>query len=161
MTAIRTCFTGSTDTRLFGATLHPGQKIFVQHMLSAWHMSDGSYFTAYPRLLDDWTFLGAPGVADVDGDGVPEVISGNGNGGLHAFHADGTEAVGWPKTVGRWLLASPAAGDFNGDGRTDVAVATRQGFVYVFTTNGLASAIDWSSLRGNPANTAVFVEPVA
>jgi hypothetical protein len=72
---------------------------------------------------------------------------------VFAFHADGSEPTGWPKPVDRWVLAAPAAGDFDGDGHIDVAVATRQGWVYVFSTPGDAAVAPWPNLRGNPANT--------
>jgi hypothetical protein len=94
-------------------------------------------------------------VADVDGDGRPETIVGDGNGDVYAFHVDGSEPAGWPKTVDRWVLAAPAAGDFNGDGHTDIAIVTRQGFVYVFSTPGDANVAPWPNLRGDAANTGL------
>jgi hypothetical protein len=144
---------GTTDLRLLNATLHPGQKIDVQHLLSAWTTSNGTPLVAFPRLLGDWTFLTGPVVADVDGDGKPEVIAGDGNGNVFAFHADGTQPDGWPKRVSGWVLGAPAAGDFDGDGHTDVAIVTRQGFLFVFSTPGDAGVQPWPNLRGDPANT--------
>ncbi len=144
---------GSTDTRLAAATLTPGQRIDFDHLLSAWSTAHGGYLRAFPRLLGDWAFLTGPVVGDVDGDGKPEVVVGDGNGNVFAFHADGSQPAGWPKTVARWVLAAPALGDFDGDGHTDVAVATRQGWVYVYATPGDASVAPWPNLRGDPANT--------
>jgi hypothetical protein len=81
-------------------------------------------------------FLTAPALADVSGDGKPEILIGNGAGLVHAFGANGQEPDGWPKFVGQWVQASMAAGDIDGDRKIDVAVATRQGFVFVFRTAG-------------------------
>jgi hypothetical protein len=149
----------STDTRLFGAALHPGEIHPFDHLVSVWHTSTGAYFTDYPRVVDDWMFLTAAILADVDGDGVPEIVIGNGDGWLHAKTADGSEPTGWPKDVGQWLQASVAAGDLDGDGKTDIAVATRQGGLFVFQTAGLPAGLDWPNARGTPGNTGVFVEP--
>jgi hypothetical protein len=149
----------STDLRILNAVLFPGQVHPFDQLVGAWHQNTNKCFTAFPRLTEDWSFIGTPVVADVDGDGVPEVVLGNGLGYVQAFHSDGTEPAGWPKYVGQWALASVAAGDFDGNGRTDIAVVTRQGWAFVFATNGLASAIDWPSFRGDPANTGVFARP--
>jgi hypothetical protein len=143
---------GLTDTRLAQAELRPGQRIDFQHLFTVWNGTNGSQLDAFPRVLTDWMFLTGPIVADVDGDGLPEAIVGDGNGTLFAFHRDGSEPAGWPKHLAGWVLAAPAAGDFNGDGHTDIAVATRQGYLYVFSTPGLASVQPWPNLRGDPAN---------
>jgi FG-GAP-like repeat len=148
--------TGLTDVRLIRAALNDGQYVPVQHMLAAWSTADGSMLPAFPRFADDWMFLTAPVLADVDGDGVPEVIAGNGLGVVHAYRADGSEPAGWPKRIGQWVLASVAAGDVDGDGHTDVVVATRLGRVFVFRTKGLPSAAPWPSMRGGRTNTAAF-----
>ncbi len=144
---------GSTDARFAQASLFPGQRLDFQHLLSGWSTVHGGYLPAFPRLLGDWMFLTGPAAADIDGDGKPETIAGDGNGNVFAFHTDGSEPDGWPKQVAGWVLAAPAAGDFDGDGNTDIAIVTRQGWVYVFSTPGLASVQPWPNLRGNPANT--------
>ncbi len=144
---------GSTDSRLTQASISPGVRTDFQHLLSAWSTAHGGYLPAFPRLLGDWTFLTAPVVADVDGDGEPEVIVGDGNGNVFAFRSDGSEPAGWPKADAGWILAAPAAGDFDGDGHTDIAIVTRQGWVYVYSTAGDASVAPWPNFRGNAANT--------
>ncbi len=147
---------GSTDTALFGAALFSGRRQPFQHLVSAWTTKTGGYLPAFPRLTEDWMFLTGPVLADVDGDGTPEIVIGNGAGYVHAFRLNGSEPAGWPKFVGQWVQASAAAGDLDGDGRIDVAVATRQGFVYVFRTKGRPAGSDWPNMRGTPANTGVF-----
>ncbi len=147
----------SVDTRLFGASIHDGQGIQFQHLLSAWNAETGAYVPAFPRLIEDWTFLTAPVLADVTGDGKPEIVIGNGEGFVHAFRLNGSEPSGWPKYVGQWVQASAAAGDIDGDHDVDVAVVTRSGIVFVFGTEGLKSGIDWGSMRWNKSNTGVFV----
>ncbi|MDP9342115.1 MAG: S8 family serine peptidase [Actinomycetota bacterium] len=148
--------TGSTDTRLFGAAVYAGKRQEFQHLVSAWSTRTGAYLTAFPRVVEDWMFLTASVLADVDGDGKPEILIGNGAGDVHAFRTNGSEPHGWPKFVGQWVQASVAAGDLDGNGRIDVAVVTRQGSVFVFRTNGRPTGSDWPNMRGTPANTGAF-----
>jgi hypothetical protein len=147
---------GSTDTNIGPATLFSGRRQEFQHLVSAWTTKGGRYLPAFPRVTEDWMFLTAPALADVDGDGSPEIVIGNGDGYVHAFRRNGSEPRGWPKFVGQWVQASAAAGDLDGNGRIDVAVATRQGFLFVFLTPGTPGGSDWPNLRGTPGNTGVF-----
>ncbi len=97
----------------------------------------------------------SPTVADIDGDGKPEVLVGAGSlfvpnqpGGLVVF--DNAGNVKWtkgfndifrswdpsfgtrPDGLGEFLLSSPVVGDVNGDGHPDVVVAPQDNRVYVF-----------------------------
>jgi hypothetical protein len=72
----------------------------------------------------------APALADLDGDGVLEVLYSDFSGRLHAFWLDGSEHGLWPLSVyapgeGFFRFASePAAADLDGDGAAEVVVAT-------------------------------------
>lgn len=147
---------GATDFRIAGAALFEGRRLSFDHLVAAWDGSSGDPFAPFPRVVEDWMFLTAPALVDVDGDRRSEVVVGNGAGFLHAFRVDGSEPPGWPKFVGQWAQSSPAAGDFDADGRVDVAFVTRQGWLYVFKTEGRAGALDWPSMRGTPEGTGVF-----
>ena len=66
-------------------------------------------------------------VADLTGDGSPEVIRGMNRGSILAFKADGTTLPGWPVRLGpdrdgriREVNADMATGDIDGDGRKDL-----------------------------------------
>jgi hypothetical protein len=101
-------------------------------------------------------FLNGPIIADVNGDGMPEVIMGNGVGQLDAFRLDGTEAMGFPKQVGQWIQGSAAVGDMRGDHHIEVAVGTRLGTVVVYNTRGRPKGLQWPDFHGNPAGTGVY-----
>ena len=78
----------------------------------------------------DFNGDGAADVAAVDGDSALNVALNNGNG---TFLTD-TSPQSYPVGVGAWGFATVAAGDFNHDGRPDLAVGS--GNVTVLLNNG-------------------------
>jgi len=93
--------------------------------------------------------LGTPGVGDLDGDGVPEivtcVVSGNlpRRNFLYAFRTDGSDLPGWPVEVPHegsdYYSCSPAGvllADLDGDGRMEVVRGMNQGEVQAFSGDG-------------------------
>lgn len=86
----------------------------------------------YPRPIEDLMILGKPLAADVDGDGVEEVLAGSGGYLLHAYRKDGGEAAGFPKFTGGWIFSTPAVGDIDGDGRLDLVTVTREGYLFAW-----------------------------
>ena len=71
-----------------------------------------------------------PVTADVDGDGIKEILYTASDGLVHCFSLDGTEHGAWPfalnsRTTSVISFASrPAAADLNGDGKLEVIFAT-------------------------------------
>jgi len=70
----------------------------------------------------------APALADLDGDGVPEIVVQT-DSTLEVWKGDGTVVSGWPQVwTGRWLGGSaPVVGDVTGDGEPDIVVVTQIG----------------------------------
>jgi hypothetical protein len=94
----------------------------------------GEFRPAFPRFVNDVQFLATPSVADIDDDGLPEVLAGSGVYDLHAINVNGVEPPGWPKFTGGWTAATPAVGDIDGDGRLEVVEVTREGLLFVWKT---------------------------
>ena len=56
-------------------------------------------------------FFSSPALADLDGDGVPEILAGSEAGKLFAWHPDGGQARGFPVDLGARIWASPTVLD--------------------------------------------------
>lgn len=144
---------GSGSYALVGLALTTA--VEFQHVIAAWSGATGEFLPGFPRQIEDFQFLVAPAIADVSGDGRPEVIYASAGSLVHAWDADGVEAPGFPKNTGQWLLGSPAVGDIDGDGYVEVVVTTREGQLFAWRTQGRADQeIQWASLHHDAANTS-------
>ena len=114
----------------------------------------GQLVQRWVRLSDE-TFQNAGAIADIDGDGRMEVVTGTGSDycrntdptparcqesrKVWAFHLDdGSDVPGWPKLASyTTFLAAPAVGDIDGDGKPDVVVGSTD-----YHASSLKGAID-------------------
>ena len=129
----------------------------INSYMRAFDAASRSPLPGYPSRAQGLDFLGAPLIADVDGDGSPEIIQGGDSSALHAFTASGGQAAGFPKFDSGWNLFAPSVGDLDGDGRNELAAATREGYLMVWNTKGKASGNDeWWSYRHDERNTGEY-----
>ena len=120
-----TSFQGSTSGGFFRALRYTGSSQLTQ---------------LWVRLSSE-AFQSAPAIGDINGDGRLEVVTGSGryycvtvgrcadSTKVWAFDlATGNDVPGWPRTA-RYdtFLSSPAIGDVNADGRTDVVIGSFRG----------------------------------
>jgi len=99
----------------------------------------------------------SPVLADMDGDGVLEIVISGSDGRVHVLRGDGTELSGWPVEMDaqydahpdsagyasgevpvplEGVIAAAAAGDIDGDGEPEVVVASLVGGVYAWNADG-------------------------
>jgi MYXO-CTERM domain-containing protein len=126
-----------------------------------WNGKTGHMMPGSPVVVEDYSFLTNQAIADISGDNYPEVIMGTGGYFVHAVDACGREAPGWPKFTGGWMTATPAVGDITGDGNLEVVEATRDGYLYAWTTKGTSKGvIQWESFHHDNANTGNYGTPL-
>jgi PKD repeat protein len=112
----------------------------------AWHHEIDPR-TGQPELVSGWPketggeVFASPAVADLDGDGILEIVAAALDGQVYAWRYDGTDVTGWPQATGGQLHASPALGDLDGDEGMEI-VATRGGLVYAWHHDG-TSVTGW------------------
>jgi subtilisin family serine protease len=87
-------------------------------------------------------YMTAPALADLDGDGIPEIIVQT-DGFLTAVRGDGSIFPGWPVPTGGWKgNSSPVVGDVDGDGLPDIVITSHtygesvMGEVQAYNRNG-------------------------
>ena len=119
-----------------------------------WSGRDGAIRNGFPRVTADIAFFVTPATFDVDGDGRHEAVAGNGLHMLDAFRGDGSTPEGWPKFTGGWLVGTPAAGDWDGDGQVEVAVMRRDGVVQVWRTPTAAADLEGWTRFGSDAHNS-------
>ena len=122
-------------------------EIVVATMRGAVHVFDanGAHRDGFPVLLDpilstdptlqiDDGILGAPVLADLDGDGQIDIIATGFDGKVYAWTPDGDLVAGWP-IIPRWdaaipgrehIVSSPAVGDLDGDGLPEIVFGTNE-----------------------------------
>jgi len=102
--------------------------------------ADGSEVPGWPQHQDDIVWS-SPAIADLDGDGRPEVVVGSGNivarttgdplgRNVTAYRGDGT--ILWRRAANAPVESSPALGDIDGDGELDVVVVADDAQVYAW-----------------------------
>jgi hypothetical protein len=130
--------TGSTS--LAQALLQPNSGAAINEYEVAYPAAGGGARPGFPATRQGIDFLGEPIVTDVTGDGQGSVVDGGDSNAVHAYTSTGGMAAGFPKWMPGWTLFSPAAGDLLGTGKTDLVSLTREGYLFLWSTPGSASA---------------------
>jgi MYXO-CTERM domain-containing protein len=157
---------GTPDVVTSGGSLSLAQNMLssistgsrAQYLLGLWSGKTGEMLPASPIPLEDFTFFNNQAIADLTGDGYPEVLTGTGGYYVHAVDACGVEAPGWPKFTGQWIIATTALGDLDGDRKLEVVVGTRSGWLYAWRTQGSTDGvIAWESFHHDNRNTGNYM----
>ncbi len=152
--------TSGANARLLQAASGGVAAAFYHH-LAAFDAQTGTPIAGFPKVIEDYTFLVNPIVADVSGDAYPEVMLGTGGYYLHAVDACGIQAPGFPKFTGQWMVGSPVVGDLDNDGTLEAVTTTRSGWLYAWRTSGRVSGnVQWPTYRHDNANTGNYGTPL-
>lgn len=99
----------------------------------------GAQLPGWPQTIDpqnSGTLIQiSPTVADLDGDGSPEILAANDQSKLFIWSANGTLWPGWPKNIAGFS-ANIVVDDLTGDGQKEIIISN-QGSVRVFDKNGV------------------------
>ncbi len=111
----------------------------------------------FPLELPVWIHA-FPTVADVDGDGLQDILFSTDEGLIYAVNGAGQVLPDFPKQMNAAGISGCAVGDINGAGRFEIVASTWSGFVYAWNTPAPARAdlADWPSYGINAHNTGVF-----
>ena len=117
---------------------------------------DGTMLPSFPRGVFATWVDGNTAIADVTGDGIPEIIGGTNQGKMYAITATGDSAAGFPlsseATVLNAFNSNPTMVDIDGDGDVELFAPCNDRKIYAWDTPGLwdpAPKKTWSTYKGN------------
>ncbi|GEM_PF-2289227 len=125
----------------------------------------GELLDGFPvQLITDAFSYSAPILLDFDGDDTLEICAGyhsfegSNYGYIGVWNYHGEAVTGWPDEIsdyGGWVYGSPAAGDIDGDGLSEVAITSRNGSGYLYNYNssfptGWPQDLDIGALESSP-----------
>ena len=148
---------GSGVTSVATSLLLPGLGSPINNYMRVHEAASGAALPGFPAKAQGLDFLGAPVIADVSGDGQPDVVQGGDSSALHAFTTGGAQASDFPKFTTGWIVFGPSVGDFDSDGKNEVVTTTREGYLMSWRTDGLADANqEWWSSHHDERNTGEY-----
>ena len=142
---------------IIASLLATGSGVQLKNFERAYDAATGVQKPGFPAFLQGLNFLGEPIIVDVTGDGLTEIVDGADSSAMHAFDILGRQAAGFPKFTTGWTLYSPTAGDLNGDGKVEIVSLTREGYLFVWKTDGKASSnTEWWHYHHDERNTGRY-----
>ncbi len=96
-----------------------------------------------------------PVVADVDGDGIQDVLVAGADGNVYVYRGDGRLLEGFPLAMSGPGLGSLAAADLNNDGVLELIGASGNGYVHVWRLPNSKGAAAWPMLYHDPLHSSL------
>ncbi len=140
---------GDDDPEVFAHT--KGGRAIAYH-------PDGTVVSGWPRFIGVYGYTPpSPAVADLDQDGVPEILIGARDA-LYVLRTDASDFPGFPVHFGADVINSPVVADVDGDGTLDVLIATYDRKLNAIRVGG--GAVDgWPlSFHENPWSTPFVMD---
>jgi hypothetical protein len=121
---------------------------------------NGDVRPGWPQRIEG-DFFSSPVVGDIDGDGEADIVVGSTDGGIHAWHKDGTMVRGWPRNVIYEFYATGAIGDVDADGDVEVVCGGYDGMVHAFDVSApyLKDTMEWPKLYHDLYNSCLYEGP--
>ncbi|KKW01415.1 MAG: Cell surface protein [Parcubacteria group bacterium GW2011_GWA2_48_9] len=94
-------------------------------------------------------------LVDLDNDTDLEIVNGNPDGNLYAWHHTRALVAGFPKDIMSFTSSTPAVADIDNDGQLEIAMSSEEGYTYVWdlTTNFNANKQIWPTLHHDNARS--------
>ena len=149
---------GTGGGTLAYSLLLPGSGGAINEYERAYTAAGGVPLPGFPTFMQGLDFLGTPVIADVSGDGQPDLVQPADSSALAGYSAAGGQQVaGFPKFTTGWSVFAPAVGDLLTTGSNDVVALTREGYVFAWSTPGQATAnSEWWAYRHDEHRTAQY-----
>ncbi|MGD8451033.1 MAG: VCBS repeat-containing protein [Phycisphaerae bacterium] len=116
--------------------------------------------TSLPGFPVEWPVVmrAFPAVADVDGDGLQDILVSTDQGLIYAVNGEGQVLPDFPKNMGSAGVSGVAVGDIDGDGLFEIVASTWSSYVYAWDTPAPARAdlADRPSFGINVHNTGIY-----
>ncbi len=120
--------------------------------------SQGQTLPGWPIITGGFTSESSPIVADVSGDGVPDIMFGNEGGLLYGWTWTGQSLPGFPLTVGDFIRSVPTAEDVDGDGGIDLVLMgwDKNLYIWDFPVPYNRAAAQWPMLKHDAQRSGLY-----
>lgn len=95
-------------------------------------------------------------LSDVSGDSLLDIVFGSPDGGVLAYNGEGEKVVEFPFATGPRSYSTPLVFDMNADGRSDLFIGSRDGWLYGWETDGYYRNDGWNRIYFNNDHQSVF-----